>query len=478
MPKVYFVIGSYYGGAKLRALVDTIHQDASADADYAVVVNEQAGPKRTPSGFAAIHNPLINAAAADPNCKYIWVVGDDVSPDDCTTFVGPMRYMDEHADIGAVFPVEHWHEDGRNVTIKPFTGEKYEFTPESMTKDPEAIPQIFAGFACVCIHAEAWRAVGPLDQWLGRGYTEDLDWGIRCWKAGWKIVNYRHAAFGHERGGTFNRLVKEELFDAQEPYQAADRIKFRWPFLWRDKDQDILARLQGWRAAAQAKIQGIEFYNRVAAVNPQLYKLLVDLREDGHRWQTKLAAILQSMKPLPKVIVETGVYAATSTNAILRALWRNQKGMLYSIEPYPFPGLTNIQYPLWKLVTKPSIHAIPEIYYDTGPWDVFIHDSDHEVECQTFEFEAGFHCLKPGGFLIADDTTWGSPQHHAWDKFIERHALKAQELGDARIVQKPTGVPAPANVQVVVANAMKLAHEAAIAYGHTPKYWRLEDDER
>lgn len=227
MPKVYICIGSYYGGLRLENLVRSLHQEDFDD--FAILSNEQCGANRKPSGFARIYNNLLTAAFLDPACEYAWVLGDDVKPLGLATV---QREIARDQTIGALFPVEAWRDDKNMlVTSLPFSG-KIVPVDEALTEGPDQIEQLFAGFACACISRAAWRAVGPMDESLGRGYCEDLDWGIRLWHSGYRVVNYRRMWFLHERGGTYNRLVTENLFRKEEPYEAAERVKAKWPWLW------------------------------------------------------------------------------------------------------------------------------------------------------------------------------------------------------------------------------------------------------
>lgn len=244
MPKTYFVIGSYFGGKRLGLLLDRL--DGVPHPDFAVLVNNQCGSERTPSGFTAIYNPLITAAFADKNCERVWILGDDVLPQfDC--LVNTEEILKNDPTVGVIFPVEAWRvPDSIPQTVMPFTGVGINIV-SAMQEGPEQIEQIFAGFACACITHAAWTAVGPMDESLGKGYCEDMDWGLRCWLAGYRVVNYRREYFLHERGATYNQLVADGQFAAQEPYDAGNRLKAKWAGrfkLWESTAEELLATLK------------------------------------------------------------------------------------------------------------------------------------------------------------------------------------------------------------------------------------------
>lgn len=122
----------------------------------------------------------------------------------------------------------------------------------------------------------------------------------------------------------------------------------------------------------------------------------------------------------PSIIVETGYATGLSAMHILAAMDINGVGTLYSVESF-----TNqdIWHPRFRYCRGFSQSQLPEIAAKTPAWDCFLHDSDHEFECQTFEYQFAWEKLCKGGILITDDAEWcgadGKP-HNAWSKFLER----------------------------------------------------------
>jgi SAM-dependent methyltransferase len=160
-------------------------------------------------------------------------------------------------------------------------------------------------------------------------------------------------------------------------------------------------------------------------------------------YQDQLHALVKVERPY--VVVETGVMSGISTNAILAALDLNDRGILYSIEPDPCGGIMDIAHSRWQQCRAFSHDVLGPIFKQTGPWDIFLHDSDHEVACQTFEYECAWHFVRPGGLILSDDTCWGltgsstAPAHLAWETFCQRYGLIEFEVGFARGVRKPLG---------------------------------------
>lgn len=242
MAKTAFTISSFYGGERLQKLCQNI-RNAACFEDYSLFVHEHLGDARSPRSFTSIFNSLVGAAFADPNCQFVWILNDDILPQE-RCLLSTYETIANDPTIGAIYPTEGWLENGEIVTLLPFTG-KPATIREAMEFGEPFIEQVYAGFACACIRRETWEAVGPMEEFSG-GYCEDLDWGIRAWRAGWRIVNHRRAWFLHERGGTFVKLIADGKLEKEMPYKSADQAQAKWPFLWKEDGTLILKRLKGW----------------------------------------------------------------------------------------------------------------------------------------------------------------------------------------------------------------------------------------
>lgn len=156
---------------------------------------------------------------------------------------------------------------------------------------------------------------------------------------------------------------------------------------------------------------------------------------NGGRFQKELASL--TMKSGFKTIVETGY--GVSTVFFLYAMKHTldmEDAMLYSIDPNPWYA-NEIVSPQLKHIKEKSIPALKDLFLKTGAWDLFLHDGNHDILCQTYEYEFAWACLKVGGVLASDDYTWGG--HNAWGKFLLRHNLTAIKLGDVEFVMKQDG---------------------------------------
>ena len=152
-------------------------------------------------------------------------------------------------------------------------------------------------------------------------------------------------------------------------------------------------------------------------------------------YQSLLGEVIQREKPL--VMIETGVESGYSTEHYLTAMDAVGRGHLFSCDPAPsgFYVANPIIHPRFTFIQKTSYQALDEIFKMTGRIDLFLHDSDHSWECQTFEYEWAWNHVAPGGVIASDDVGWGqivpvfgAIAHGAWPQFLQRHNLTGQDV--------------------------------------------------
>jgi hypothetical protein len=140
-----------------------------------------------------------------------------------------------------------------------------------------------------------------------------------------------------------------------------------------------------------------------------------------HHYQPELSKIIRQERP--KIVVETGLQSGYSSEHILVALDDLGAGHLYSIDPIPEPCHCPLVHPRFTHIIARSQDALKPLYEKVGQFDFFIHDSDHEHECMSFELEAAWEYVRDGGIIAGDDLTWGTPPHNAWPQFLARHGI-------------------------------------------------------
>ena len=115
----------------------------------------------------------------------------------------------------------------------------------------------------------------------------------------------------------------------------------------------------------------------------------------------------------PEVMVETGVHDGLSSALILRAMDRNDKGKLISIDLPAMDMPTGVDGPGWLVPQSlrsrwerklgDARKLLPEVVEEHPRIDVFIHDSDHERGHREFEFRTASLSVGPGTLLLSDD---------------------------------------------------------------------------
>lgn len=171
----------------------------------------------------------------------------------------------------------------------------------------------------------------------------------------------------------------------------------------------------------------------------------------GFTFQGQLYDLAQRIKA--KTVVETGVRTGVSTYCLLEAL-KETGGTLYSCDPmyrdqnHARSSISDAGLPItgrWNFFPKKSVEALPEVVsgLTTGTpapvWDIFVHDSDNNIECQTFELEFALAFVREGGFIVCNN--WQGPKSHlphgGVAKWAASHGLVGVEMGSAMTFESP-----------------------------------------
>ena len=125
----------------------------------------------------------------------------------------------------------------------------------------------------------------------------------------------------------------------------------------------------------------------------------------------------------PSVLVETGVSSGVSSAFTLKALSKNNKGKLFSIDlpnqdpsgkaVVPRGGKSGWIIPdnlreRHELIIGDSKKELPKLLDELGTIDWFFHDSLHTYEFMTWEYNQAWNHLRRPGLLLSDDITWNT----------------------------------------------------------------------
>jgi hypothetical protein len=160
-------------------------------------------------------------------------------------------------------------------------------------------------------------------------------------------------------------------------------------------------------------------------------------------------------KRAPTTVVETGVCNGLSTAVFLAALNQNGTGHLYSID-YPeyadspergvdfWEGKGGAVVPAdeqsgwlvpdklrdrWTLLLGKSREKLPSLLSDLKTIDLFVHDSEHSLDNQLFEFSLAFKHLSQQGRLLASDINWSGAFEVFWKDV--RHQARRHFIDDS-----------------------------------------------
>lgn len=171
-------------------------------------------------------------------------------------------------------------------------------------------------------------------------------------------------------------------------------------------------------------------------------------------WHPFLYSAIRIMKP--KVVFETGVFDGRSSVLILAAMSRNQSGELVSIDlpaRGTIPGATDKMFkgaqtnlpegcdPGWlvperlrgryRLHLGDSRELLLSLLEQYGNIQVFLHDSLHTYEHQTFEYRTAWPYIEEGGLLMSDDIFWSAAFH----RFSKKSGVQYVNVGDFGVIR-------------------------------------------
>lgn len=150
---------------------------------------------------------------------------------------------------------------------------------------------------------------------------------------------------------------------------------------------------------------------------------------EGDRYQRELGDLIVDHRLY--TVCETG--CGVTTLFILKALDHLGMGALYSIDPEP-----SFEPPAHRKLERikgRSDVELPKLRQRIPYVSLFLHDSDHGYECQSFEYDFAWTWVLPGGWIVSDDHEWGG--HGAWSQFCQKHNVNPVEIGSARGFKKP-----------------------------------------
>ena len=166
------------------------------------------------------------------------------------------------------------------------------------------------------------------------------------------------------------------------------------------------------------------------------------------KWNKLIYYLIRAKKP--EIIVETGVFDGITTSFFLKALEKNNKGHLYSIDLPAYNTIDGSTHRMdfttlprgmepgwiipeklrkrWTLYKGASKDYLEPLLKEHGKIDFFLHDSLHTYENMIFEYEVAWPYLIEDGIMASDDILW-NPSFYDFSKKVKRKYLSKYRFG-------------------------------------------------
>jgi GT2 family glycosyltransferase len=231
---VDIIIASYRDAERVRKLVRSIRKTVRHGMARVIVADDCSGPEHLRAlrqikgidllvrgehnaGFSANANRGLRASSGD---RDVVVLNSDIEalPHwlECLQYAA---HRDE--DIGIVGG-QLQYPDGRiqfagtvrNRDQPEWFDHRYRFKPSGWGPADQASPALAITGACMYVRREVIARIGLLDEGYGMAY-EDVDWCLRAWQAGFRVLYYPTAQLIHHESVTRGKDVGERERESQ-----------------------------------------------------------------------------------------------------------------------------------------------------------------------------------------------------------------------------------------------------------------------
>jgi GT2 family glycosyltransferase/glycosyltransferase involved in cell wall biosynthesis len=251
------VIPSYRDAEHVRVLVNSIRETTPRELVRIIVTDDASGPEHVAAlrqiegieivegaknkGFAANVNRGLRATRAD--CDVVVLNSDmEARPG----WLACLQYAaSQEEDIGIV-GARLLYPDGRiqfagtvrNLGAPEWFDHRYRFKPDDWGPAGLSSPALAVTGACMYVRREVIEQVGLLDERYPMAY-EDVDWCLRAWQAGFRVLYFPAASLYHHESVTRGTDVGErerksqqvfwerwgDFFDARDVRTEAGRLR-------------------------------------------------------------------------------------------------------------------------------------------------------------------------------------------------------------------------------------------------------------
>jgi GT2 family glycosyltransferase len=230
---VSVVIPSFRDGARVATLVQSIRETVPRGMVEIVVADDASGPEHVAAlrriagievvegaenaGFAVNVNRGLRVAADD---RDVVVLNSDVEAR--PGWLACLQYAaSQEQDVGIV-GAQLLYPDGRiqfggtvrNRDAPEWFDHRYRFKPEGWGPACQTGPVLAVTGACMYVRREVIERVGLLDEGYPMAY-EDVDWCLRAWQAGFRVLYFPAARLVHHESVTRGTDVGERELASQ-----------------------------------------------------------------------------------------------------------------------------------------------------------------------------------------------------------------------------------------------------------------------
>ncbi len=231
---VDIVIPSYRDADRVQALVRSIAKTVRRGMVRVIVADDCSGPEHLAAlgrirGIEVIAGPQNVGFAANVNrglhatdeARDVVVLNSDVEA--LPSWLDCLQYAaHQYADIGIVGP-QLQYPDGsiqfggtvRNRDQPQWFDHRYRFKPAGWGPADQTSPTLAVTGACMYVRREVLERVGLLDERYAMAY-EDVDWCLRAWQAGFRVMYFPAAQLVHHESVTRGTELGERERSSQE----------------------------------------------------------------------------------------------------------------------------------------------------------------------------------------------------------------------------------------------------------------------
>jgi GT2 family glycosyltransferase/glycosyltransferase involved in cell wall biosynthesis len=245
---VTIVIPTYGDPEHLVAAIDSIRRTTSEDMVDIVVADDASAPEHLERlgqipgvrvvlgeanvGFAANANRGI--AVADQRHDVVLLNSDMLAMPDWLACLQYAAHSDD--DVGIVgakllYPDGRIQHAGvhRNLGAPQWFDHRFRFKPADHGPANVTVPALAVTGACMYVRREVIERVGPLDERYPMAY-EDVDWCLRAWQAGFRVLYYPPATLEHHESATRGTSVGPREQASQDAFWS------RWRSFFDERD--------------------------------------------------------------------------------------------------------------------------------------------------------------------------------------------------------------------------------------------------